>query len=280
MSSDAVTVFVSYSDKDEKLLDELKKHLATLSEISVWHRQHILPGDDREREINDNRNAAQIILLLVSSDFLNSSYNIIVEEVERHKAKKAHVMAVILRPCMWRESEIFNTLDVLPEDGTPVTKCGNLDDSFTNIAKGIQKAANDIQQKFKNESETRDLALKLKSLSPSLQDTLCKLSIIVSVEPDFHSVLLNELGIKLEVSDLEILKGKGFLKEFDNLEKPNFQKFSLVDSVKELISSHKEGRGNDYSDLYGKLADRCYQQGKYAQADKLWKLQKTLEEID
>ena len=84
----------------------------------------------------------------------------------------------------------------------------------------------------------------------------------------------------MEVSDLEILKGKGFLKEFDNLEKPNFQKFSLVDSVKELISSHKEGRGNDYSDLYGKLADRCYKQGKYAQADKLWKLQKTLEEID
>ena len=157
MPSDAVTVFFSYSHKDEALRDELAKHLEILKwsgEISAWHDRQILPGDEWDREIKDNLNSAQIILLLVSSDFIASSYCRDIEikrVIERHEAEEACVIPVILRRCMWTSAP-FGKLQALPKNAAPVADTNiwpTLDDAFTNIAEGIKKAADDIRQKLK-----------------------------------------------------------------------------------------------------------------------------------
>ena len=73
MSSDAVTVFFSYSHEDEALRDKLAKHLESLKwsgDISAWYDRQILPGGEWDRDIKDNLNSAQIILLLISSGFM------------------------------------------------------------------------------------------------------------------------------------------------------------------------------------------------------------------
>jgi len=90
MSSQAVTVFFSYSHKDKALRDELAKHLEALKFsgiITDWHDGEILPGDEWDREIQKNLDSAQIILLLVSSDFIGSRY---CQEVEIAKAMARH----------------------------------------------------------------------------------------------------------------------------------------------------------------------------------------------
>lgn len=157
MSSDAVTVFFSFSHKDEVLRDELAKHLEILKwsgEINAWHDRQILPGDKWDREIKDNLNAAQVILLLISSDFIASSYCRDIEikrAIERHEAEEACVIPVILRRCMW-SSAPFGRLQALPKNASPVTDTNiwpTLDDAFTNIAEGIKKAADDVRQKLK-----------------------------------------------------------------------------------------------------------------------------------
>jgi hypothetical protein len=157
MSSDAVTVFFSYSHKDEALRDELAKHLEILKwsgEISAWHDRQILPGDEWDREIKENLNSAQIILLLISSDFIASGYCRDIEikrAIERHEAEEACVIPVILRRCMW-SSAPFGRLQALPKNASPVTDANSwptLDDAFTNIAEGIKKAADDVRQKLK-----------------------------------------------------------------------------------------------------------------------------------
>ncbi|MGB3494221.1 MAG: toll/interleukin-1 receptor domain-containing protein [Elainellaceae cyanobacterium] len=156
MVSNAITVFFSYSHKDERLRDELANHLRILERkgvIADWHDRQILPGDEWDREINDNLSSAQIILLLVSSDFLASSYCWDVEitrAMERHEAGEACVIPIILRSCLW-SSAPFGKLQALPKNAVPVTKTetwSTLDDAFTDIARGIQKAANDILQKL------------------------------------------------------------------------------------------------------------------------------------
>ncbi|MEM9091136.1 MAG: GUN4 domain-containing protein [Cyanobacteria bacterium P01_F01_bin.53] len=149
MSSRAVSVFFSYSHKDEKLRNELAKHLRTLKRsgiISDWHDRKILPGDEWDHQIKEHLNAAQIILLLISSDFIDSDYCHDVEidrAMERHQAGEARVIPVILRPCLW-EITPLGKLQALPKNGTPVTDLGvwrNLDNAFLNIAQGVHAAA-------------------------------------------------------------------------------------------------------------------------------------------
>ncbi|MGB7250272.1 MAG: GUN4 domain-containing protein [Phormidesmis sp.] len=154
MSNDAVTVFFSYSHKDKTLRDELAKHLQALKlsdVIADWHDGEILPGDEWNREIQKNLNSAQIILLLISSDFIGSRYCRDIEikrAMERHEAGEARVIPIILRRCFWRVTP-FGKLQALPKNGTPVMDAGNWptwDDAFFSITEGIYKVANSFSQ--------------------------------------------------------------------------------------------------------------------------------------
>ena len=70
-------IFFSYSHTDESLRDELEKHLSILKRqglIETWHDRRIDSGGDFSQEISSHLEDAEIILLLVSSDFLASDY--------------------------------------------------------------------------------------------------------------------------------------------------------------------------------------------------------------
>jgi hypothetical protein len=75
ISSEGIEVFISYSHKDELLRDELERHSSILKRqkiISTWHDRKIGAGDDWKGQIDDHLDSAQIILLLISADFLAS----------------------------------------------------------------------------------------------------------------------------------------------------------------------------------------------------------------
>jgi hypothetical protein len=145
--SSPVEIFFSYSHKDEKLLDKLRAHLANLEHqkiISGWHDRKIGAGEEWGGEIDEHLNTAGIILLLISADFMNSSYCRDIEvarALKRHKAKEARVIPIILRPAVWEEAR-FSHLQALPENAKAVTLWRNRDQAFMNIAEGIKKAAN------------------------------------------------------------------------------------------------------------------------------------------
>ncbi len=90
-----VKIFFCYAHEDEELLNKLKTHLAPLQWqglIETWHDRDISPGTEWEEEIKGQLNTAQIILLLVSPDFMASKYCYSIEmkrAVERHDHKKA-----------------------------------------------------------------------------------------------------------------------------------------------------------------------------------------------
>lgn len=136
-------VFYSYAREDEKLKQRLEVHLATLRRenlISEWHDRKITPSKDWEGEINEYLERADLILFLVSPDFINSDYIHDVEmkrAMERHHAGKTSVIPIILRPCEW-EPFSFGRLQALPRDGKPVTTWSNRDEAFLNIATGIR----------------------------------------------------------------------------------------------------------------------------------------------
>ncbi|MBW4473980.1 MAG: toll/interleukin-1 receptor domain-containing protein [Stenomitos rutilans HA7619-LM2] len=139
------TLFFSYSHRDETLRDELEVHLAMLKRqgvIETWHDRRITAGEEFDKAISKNLEEADIILLLVSPDFLASSYCYDVEmqrALERHEQETACVMPVILRPCDWRTAP-FGKLLVMPTDGKAVSKFPDKDDAFLEVVTEIRKA--------------------------------------------------------------------------------------------------------------------------------------------
>lgn len=145
----ALELFVSYCHADEALKNEVIKHLTPLKHlelIEVWHDRKIPPGGDWDHIISTNLKSADIILILVSIDFINSKYCYDVEletALERHDQKSAVVIPVILRNCMWQHSP-FAKIQAIPKDGRPVCSYKNQDDAFTEIANSIKLIAEKI----------------------------------------------------------------------------------------------------------------------------------------
>lgn len=85
-------LFFSYSHKDEDLRDELEVHLSGLKRqglVDVWHDRRIDAGENWSQKIGEHLEQAELILLLVSPDFIASEYCYGVElerALERHEA--------------------------------------------------------------------------------------------------------------------------------------------------------------------------------------------------
>ena len=146
----AIEVFFSYAHEDEKLRDELAKHLSLLEEqgfIKAWYDRDISAGTEWDTKINEHLNTADLILLLVSADFLASKYIRSVElrrAMERHEAKEARVIPVILRPVDWRGAQ-FGQLQALPKNALPITTWSNQDEAFLDVARRIRQVVEELK---------------------------------------------------------------------------------------------------------------------------------------
>ena len=72
-----IEVFCSYAHEDEDWRIQLEKHLSSLKReklITSWHDRKIVPGTDWAYEITMHLSTAQIILLLISPDFIASDF--------------------------------------------------------------------------------------------------------------------------------------------------------------------------------------------------------------
>ena len=120
-------VFVWYSHNDEEYLDQLRKHLAGLERsgvVSVWYDRQVEAGAEWEAEILGKLRAADVILLLISPDFMASDYCYDIEmeqALKRHEDGKACVIPVILRDVLWQDIP-FGKLQAVPKDGRPTTR--------------------------------------------------------------------------------------------------------------------------------------------------------------
>src|SRR5215510_8416258 len=123
-------VFFSYSHIDEPLCEELKGHLTALERrnvIKTWTDCQITAGNERRDEIEKHLDSADVILLLVSSDFLKSDFCYLIETSRallRHESGDARVIPVVVRPVFWK-NEPISWIQFLPKDGKPATSWNN-----------------------------------------------------------------------------------------------------------------------------------------------------------
>jgi hypothetical protein len=143
-------VFISYSHKDERLRRDLETHLKLLRRqevIATWTDRRIMPGEEWRDQIDENLESADIILLLVSADFVASDYCYEVEmkrALKRHDAGEARVIPIILREVDWHSAP-FAKLQALPREGKAVMLWRSKDSAWKDVAASIRTVAEQIR---------------------------------------------------------------------------------------------------------------------------------------
>lgn len=142
--------FISYTHGDEGLKDRLIAHLASLKHeklIDVWHDRMLGAGEHLDPAIQAKLAEADLIILLVSADFISSRYcyeEEMLRAFERRRQGQAIVVAVILRPCQWATVPLRNGYQLgdflaLPRDGKPVTKWNDPEEAFDNVVAELRR---------------------------------------------------------------------------------------------------------------------------------------------
>ncbi len=144
----AASVFVSYAREDEQLRNKLSDHLGGLrygGYISEWSDGQIVAGQEWAPEILRQLDAADIILLLVTSSFLGSEFIGRIElarALERHRRGEAIVIPVILKPADWQSAGLKG-LQALPKDGKAVNTWSDPDTAYLDIARGLRRTVDE-----------------------------------------------------------------------------------------------------------------------------------------
>jgi uncharacterized protein YegL len=135
-------VFISYSPEDQELYEKLNSHLSPLKrsmDVIFWSNQEILAGENSEDEIITHLFQADIILLLVSPDFIHNDH--CWEETKiallRHKTGTARIVPIVLRPTFWQNTPL-QQIKALPTGAKPLTQWENQDAGFESVVRDLQ----------------------------------------------------------------------------------------------------------------------------------------------
>ncbi|MDQ2906465.1 MAG: trypsin-like peptidase domain-containing protein [Chloroflexota bacterium] len=146
----AINVFYSYAPEDEVLRGELAKQLKLMKRqglIDEFYAGNISAGSVEREEASKHLDAADIILLLVSPDFIYSDYHYEQEmerAMERQRTGKARVIPVLLIPIDW-ENTPFGGLLPLPRNRKPISTWSDRDQALYEVAAEIRRVVNELR---------------------------------------------------------------------------------------------------------------------------------------
>lgn len=140
-------IFLSYSHKDERWKDKLLTHLSPMrrqGSINSWDDRQIKAGSQWNDEILKHFNEADVILCLISPDFIDSDYCYQIEAqraLEKRELGQVEVIPILLREVDWKKTP-FHALQVIPRDNKPIASRANKDKALAEVAREIEKVVN------------------------------------------------------------------------------------------------------------------------------------------
>lgn len=138
--------FISYSHRDEPMLERLHTHLAMLRRdggISDWYDRKIVAGGLIDHEVAKQLDSSQIFLALVSPDFLSSGYcyeKEMTRAIERHAAGEIAIVPLVLEPCDWLASPL-KQFKAIPKDGKPISEWTNKNTAWFDVVTELRRLA-------------------------------------------------------------------------------------------------------------------------------------------
>lgn len=148
--SQPVSIFISSADSDQAWVAELGKHLQLLvrsGRITLWNHSQIPAGVSWREELSRAIDRCQIALLLLSPDYLSSSFATNEELpglVAAQQRRGARLVPILLRPCLYKYHSDLAPLVSLPRHGRPIASCKDRDAELSALSQEISKLCDQV----------------------------------------------------------------------------------------------------------------------------------------
>lgn len=157
-----LSIFVSYAHEDDLFREELLKFLQSYENkqiINVWSDKEILAGQKWDEEIKSRLKTADMMLLLVSIDSINSIY---INETEIESAisnDKLVVVSIIVRPIVISQLGPLADYQILPPGRKPVITWSIRDEAWVEVITELERVFNKLNGKRVDYTEKEQAAI-------------------------------------------------------------------------------------------------------------------------
>ncbi|GCE12489.1 WD40 repeat domain-containing protein [Tengunoibacter tsumagoiensis] len=143
-----IKVFFAYAVEDEKYQQQLQRHLSILRKnklIDDWSPSNTLAGEERKKLFEMHFDTAQIILFLVSADFISSELypELLDYAMERHRKDDVKVIPILIR-AVNIDGTPLKEWQMLPRNGKAITLWKNKDEGYAHLAHEIKMVIHSI----------------------------------------------------------------------------------------------------------------------------------------
>ena len=150
--SDALSLFISYSHKDDTYMDQLRAALVPYErtgELEVWADPLIEPGQKWEGEIFTNLDRAQVVILLISNDFMGSYFCMekeLARAVERHGKGECEIVPIIVRASRFDKLPLGKIQAIIPGN-KPIDEHEKKDPAWLEVTKQLDRVIARLKSK-------------------------------------------------------------------------------------------------------------------------------------
>ena len=139
-------VVISYASVDQAYARQLRVHLSLLirrREIVLWDESQIAAGIEVVGERARKLSEANIVLVLLSADYLSEGFDEMTTLRERSDEGFVRLVPIVIRACDWKPSPM-GKIQALPRNETPITSWENPDDAFVDVIAGLRNVIADV----------------------------------------------------------------------------------------------------------------------------------------
>jgi internalin A len=152
--SQPAATFIAYSRKDASFLDQLRAALVPherVGDLKLWWDALTEPGQDWEPEILGRLERAQIVILLLSNDFLQSSYCMDKElprALARRESGECEVIPIVVRACRYDKLDLGKILAIRP-DNKSIDEHEKRDPAWEYVTRQIDRVIERIPKRYR-----------------------------------------------------------------------------------------------------------------------------------
>ncbi|GAB6194349.1 TIR domain-containing protein [Desulfocastanea catecholica] len=171
-------IFISYSHADSSHFDLFKKHLVTLKRTGVlkdWSDKELIAGDHLDETIKKNLENSDVVVFLISVDFLNSFYcyqKEFTETIDRLEFSKQRIAPIIVRNCDWKDG-IINEYKCITVNDKAISSHIDPDTAWLDVVGQIKEMIHVLEKKKEatKKSETHGCLALRKEFVNELEST-------------------------------------------------------------------------------------------------------------
>jgi hypothetical protein len=178
---------ITCAPEDGELKAQLVRHLHVLvhaTDIKVWTTDQVRGGEDWRQMGDAALGQADVVLLLISSDFLASEVlqnQEIPKLFQRHEHDGLKVIPVLIRSCLWQMHPWIGTFKPLPASAKPIASFqgDERDKAMTEVAAAIAEHAGE-----RSRGRSRVADSRARSSSPGAEAAPPETAISAPVSPN------------------------------------------------------------------------------------------------